>query len=112
MEKVERYRRIIRRLATEYQDFYRRETKTDVDTEILADDGNGQYMVMRIGWRGETRVKRPLFYLRLRNDKIWIEEDWTKEGIAIELMAAGVCREDIALAFREPSVRSETELAA
>src|SRR5882672_3317636 len=99
MEKTERYREIIHRLLTDYQEFYQRETKTDVETEIIADDAHGQYLVMRVGWRGETRVRRPLFYLRLKDGKIWVEEDWTKEGIALELVQAGVPREDIVLAF-------------
>ena len=111
MEKVDAYRDIIHRLLTEYRDFLARQTKTDVDTEILCDDANGQYMLMRVGWRGETRVHRPLFYLRLKNDKIWIEEDWTKEGIANELIPAGVPREDIVLAFHAPELRKETEFA-
>ena len=50
---------------------------------------------MRIGWRAETRVHRPLFYLRLKDGKIHVEEDWTKEGIANELMRAGVPASDI-----------------
>ena len=68
--------------------------------------------MMRVGWRGETRVRRPLFYLRLKNNKIWIEEDWTKEGIAHELVLAGVPHADIVLAFQPPAMRSETEFAA
>ncbi len=112
MEKIERFREIIHRLLTEYWEFYQRNTQTDVDTEIVADDTHDQYMVMRVGWRGETRVRRPLFYLRLKDGKIWIEEDWTKDGIASELMAAGVCRDEIVLAFHAPNFQQETELAA
>jgi len=107
METIERYRTIIHRLLSEYQEFYRRGTQTEVDTEIVADDTHGQYMVMRVGWRGETRVRRPLFYLRLKENKIWIEGDWTKDGIASELMAEGVCREDIVLAFHAPNLQRE-----
>src|SRR5438046_1021115 len=82
LERLAKYRNVIHRLLSEYHDLFAQQTKTDVDTEMICDDSHGQYMVMRVGWRGETRVRRPLFYLRLKNDKIWIEEDWTKEGIA------------------------------
>lgn len=108
MENVARYREIIHRLLEEYRAFLTELTKTDVDTEILCDDRNGQYMVMRIGWRSETRVHRPLFYLRLKDGKIQVEEDWTKEGIANELMQAGVPASDIVLAFNPPDLRTET----
>src|SRR5262245_44250541 len=110
MEKVVVYRDIIHRLLREYRDFLVRQTKTPVETEIICDDANGQYMVMRIGWRGETRVRRALFYLRLKDGKIWIEEDWTKESIAEELIRAGVPCEDIVLAFHAPNLRLKTEL--
>ena len=108
MENVTRYREIIHRLLEEYRAFLTELTKTAVDTEILCDDHNGQYMLMRIGWRAETRVHRPLFYLRLKAGKIYVEEDWTKEGIANELMQAGVPASDIVLAFNPPELRSET----
>lgn len=111
MEKVEQYRGIIHRLLAEYRDFLAQQTRTDVDTDIVCDDANGQYMVMRVGWRGETRVRRPIFYLRLKRGKIWIEEDWTKDGIAHELVLAGVRHEDIVLAFSPPFVRHLTEFA-
>ena len=107
MEKIDRYREIVHGLLEEYREFLTDLTRTDVDTEILSDDLNGQYLLMRIGWRGETRVRRPLFYLRLKEGKIYIEEDWTKEGIANELIRSGVAQSDIVLAFNSPSVRSE-----
>ncbi len=111
MDKIETYRGIIHRLLTEYRDFLASQTKTDVETEIVRDDEGGQYLLMRIGWRGETRVRRPLFYLRLKNNKIWIEEDGTQEGIANELRRAGVPDQDIVLAFTPPLLRHLTEFA-
>lgn len=108
MEKIKKYREIIHQLLAEYRAFLTELTKTDVDTEILCDDKNDQYMLMRIGWRSETRVHRPLLYLRLKDGKIRVEEDWTKEGIANELMKAGVPASDIVLAFNPPSLRNET----
>ena len=108
MDSLERYREIIHQLLEEYRVFLTELTKTNVDTEILCDDNNGQYMVMRIGWRDETRVHRPLFYLRIKNGKIHVEEDWTKEGIANELIQAGVAVSDIVLAFNPPALRYET----
>ena len=111
METVEKYREIIHRLLQEYHDFLAEHTKTDVETEIVSDDVHGQYAVMRVGWRGERRVRKPTFYLRLKNGKIWIEEDWTKDGIAQDLIDAGVPRSAIVLAFQPPFLRVDTEFA-
>lgn len=82
-----------------------------VETAIIRDDENGQYQLMRVGWRGETRLRRPVFYVRLKEDKIWIEEDWTQESIANELLPAGIPNEDIVLAFNPPEVRHLTDFA-
>jgi hypothetical protein len=40
---------------------------------------------------------------------IYIEEDWTEEGIATELLREGVPKEDIVLAFYDPETRKLTE---
>jgi len=51
----------------------------------------------------------------LRSDsrrKFWIEEDWTEDGIAADLVRAGVPKEDIVLAFHEPGRRQYTDFAA
>ncbi len=112
MESMNQYRDIIHRLLADYHSFLTEMTKTDVDTEVLCDDLSGQYMIMRIGWRAGTRVHRPLFYLRLKCGKIYVEEDWTKEGIANELIQAGISASNIVLAFNPPELRTETPLFA
>jgi hypothetical protein len=50
-------------------------------------------------------------YVRLRDGKFWVEEDWTEEGIATALLTAGVPKEDIVLAFHEPKMRQYTDFA-
>jgi XisI protein len=96
----------------EYRQLFAGQPAHGVDTAVICDDLHGEYLLMRVGWRGETRVRRPTFYLRLRNGKIWIEEDWTQDGVATELVAAGVPHEDIVLAFKPPELRPLTEFAA
>ncbi|WP_333146915.1 element excision factor XisI family protein [Microcoleus sp. B13-B6] len=51
-------------------------------------------------------------YVRIRDRKFWIEEDWTEDGIATDLVRAGVPKEDIVLAFHEPGMRQYTDFAA
>jgi XisI protein len=111
MDRIERYREVIHRLLEEYRQLYASQPSSGVETVVICDDAHGEYLLMRVGWRGETRVRRPAFYLRLKNNKIWIEEDWTQEGVATELVAAGVPREDIVLAFNPPELRHLTEFA-
>jgi len=112
MDRIEQHREIIHRLLEEYRQLYAGRPESAVDTAVICDDAHGEYLLMRVGWRGETRVRRPLFYLRLRAGKIWIEEDWTQEGVATELVAMGVPHEEIVLAFQPPELRELTEFAA
>lgn len=111
MDRINQYRQVIHALLEDYRSWYEDATDTGVDLQIVSDDEHGQYMVTSVGWRGETRVSRPLFYLRLKNGKIWIEEDWTKHSIAGELVHFGVPHSDIVLAFNPPEVRHLTEFA-
>jgi hypothetical protein len=99
-------------LLNEYRQLYAGQPENGVETPIISDDAHGEYLLMRVGWRGETRVRRPVFYLRLKGEKIWIEEDWTQDGIATELVAAGVPHDAIVLAFQPPELRELTEFAA
>jgi hypothetical protein len=107
MDRVTQYRDVIYRLLEEYRNWYAESPESGVDTEIIADDVRGHFLLMRVGWHGETRIRRAVFYLRLKDDKIWIEEDWTKEGISSELVAAGVPQSSIVLAFNPPFLRPE-----
>lgn len=50
-------------------------------------------------------------HVRLRNGKIWIEEDGTEDGFASHLLEAGVPKSDIVLAFHAPWERQYTEFA-
>ena len=69
------------------------------------------YLLFRAGWLGKERIHTPLLYVRLYDGKFWIEEDYTEDGLATELLAAGVAHQDIMLAFRHPTLRPYTEFA-
>jgi hypothetical protein len=43
--------------------------------------------------------------------KIWVEQDWTEPGIAVELLKSGVSKDEIVLGFRNPKKRPLTEFA-
>jgi hypothetical protein len=111
VESLTNYRGIIARVLEEYRELYAPTELEGVDLTVIQDDAHGEYMLMRVGWRGEKRVDKPVFYLRLKNDKIYIEEDWTEEGVVMDLTRAGVPHHDIVLAFNPPFVRHLTEYA-
>lgn len=92
-------------------EWYAHSPQAGIETEIVADDRNGNYMLLDIGWTDEERVKRQFVYVRLKDGKFWIEEDWTEEGIVSYLQQASVPNEDIVLAFNPPDLRQYTEFA-
>jgi hypothetical protein len=112
MDKLTKYRELIKRILTEYQEITNRRPTPGVERLLLMDDERGQYMWLNLGWSGDERVNNVTVYVRIRDGKFWIEEDWTEDGIATELLEAGVPKEDIVLAFHEPELRPYTEFAA
>ena len=84
-----------------------------VETVVLTDGEHDQYGLFRFGWQPGTgkRVSNTLFLARIKDGKVWIEEDNTDLTLADELLRAGIPREDIVLAFHPPEMRHLTEFA-
>ncbi|HBY77183.1 MAG TPA: XisI protein, partial [Cyanobacteria bacterium UBA11148] len=52
-----------------------------------------------------------LLHIDIIDGKLWIQHDGTEEGIADELVAAGVTKDSIVLGFKSVERRKLTELA-
>ncbi|MEH2424919.1 MAG: XisI protein [Nostoc sp.] len=111
MDKLTPYQNLIKQILTEYQRISSQVTVVDVDEVLMFDDQRSQYLWLNIGWKKGKRVKAISVYIRIKNEKIYIEEDLTEEGMATELMGLGVPASDIVLAFQPPEVRKYTEFA-
>lgn len=111
MEKLGFYQNTIKKILTEYESISSQVPQPGIDELLMFDDQRGQYMWFNIGWQGGERIKAISVYMRIKNGKIYIEEDWTEEGMANELLREGVPKEDIVLAFHAPETRKLTEFA-
>ena len=111
MEKLDRYRDLIEKILTEYYSWASNAPSDGVEECCAFDRVRDHYFWFHIGWDGKRRVQSIMVYLRIRDGKIWIEEDWTKQGVANDFLAAGVPHEDIVLGFHHPSKRHLTEFA-
>ncbi|MDY6782316.1 MAG: XisI protein [Cyanobacteriota bacterium] len=111
MEKLNRYRKLIKKTLTEYHEWVSNTPQDGIEECIAFDEIRDHYFWFHTGWNGKERVEGIAVYLRIRNGKIWVEEDWTKQGIVNDLLSAGVPREDIVLGFQHPSKRPLTEFA-
>ncbi|NET58007.1 MAG: XisI protein [Symploca sp. SIO2E6] len=110
MDKLNHYRNLIQKVLEEYHKLSL--GNPDIESVLLLDPIREQYLLLKMGWYQDNRIKRNFIHLRLKDQKIWIEEDCTEDGIATDLLQAGVPREDIVLAFHPPRLRQFTEFAA
>jgi hypothetical protein len=112
MDKLTQYRTLLIQLLNQHADLMNSATRCDWEAHTIFDEVHDRYMIFRAGWRDKERIHIPTLYVRLYQGKFWIEEDWTEDGIATELLAVGVPHQDIVLAFRHPEMRPFTEFAA
>jgi XisI protein len=112
MDKLEHYRHLIKKIITEYEGFALKTPNPEgVDSILAFDDRKDQYLWLQTGWHDNNKIRGITVYVRIKNEKIWIEEDWTEEGIATDLLREGVPQSDIVLAFYSPEKRQFTEFA-
>jgi hypothetical protein len=109
MDKIEKYQSLIKEILAENGRF--RPSHGKIEPVLIFDDEHQSYQLMYIGWDGHRRVHTSIIHLRLQNSKIWIEYNGTEEGVATALLAAGIPKEDIVLAFHSPEKRKYTEFA-
>ena len=83
----------------------------EIEVATIFDDERGHYQLLLFGWNQDERVHVVILHLRLHDGKIWIEQDGTADGVAADLLAAGIPREEIVLAFHSPWKRQFTEFA-
>lgn len=112
MDKRAHYRDLIKQILTDYAELLAKQPEPGIETLLSFDEVRDQYLWLQTGWSKKHRVYGITLHVRLQNGKIWIEQDWTEDGIATDLLNAGVPREDIVLGFCEPELRAETEFAA
>jgi hypothetical protein len=107
MDKVSRYREIVRRELQEFAD-WTRQPGEQVKYEVVFDPTLDHFQLVYSGWEGRRRVHGSLFHLDIIDGKVWVQYDGTDRPIARELVRAGIPREDIVLAEQPPEVRAES----
>lgn len=111
MDKLGEYRSIVKKVLKDYVSWIEQATLQNQETIYVFDEAQDYYLLLNVTWAQYRCVRSAQAFVRLRDGKIWIEEDWTEEGIATPLLAAGVPSEDIVLGFQPPEMRQFTEFA-
>ena len=83
----------------------------EIQTAVVVDRAADHYLVLAIGWDGARRMHGSVVHIDIIDGKVWIQRDGTEQGVAEELVAAGIPRDRIVLGFRPPDLRQFTEYA-
>jgi hypothetical protein len=111
MDKLDQYREILQRILKNYDEMANRSSLKKYETCLIFDVDHDHYLWKSLAWVQGTRINNTHVYVRIINHKIYIEEDFTEEGIAADLLRAGIPKEDIVLAFHDPETRRLTDFA-
>jgi len=108
MEKLD-YRELVKKIIQAHAS-EQSESGTN-QAHIVFDEERDRYLLLYVGWRDEERVHGCPIHIDIQDGKIWIQRDFTEEGLANQLVELGVPKTDIILGFRSPYVRQFTEFA-
>lgn len=109
MDRLERYREIVRSLIGEYAGY--KPHNGTIEPEAIVDPVKDHYEVIHSGWDGQVRVHGSVIHLDIKDGKIWVQHDATNRPIAEELVAAGIPKQDIVLGFHPAHLRQYTGYA-
>ena len=109
MDRVDRYRGIVRQVIEEYTRF--KPANGQIETEAVMDPEKDHYEVLHVGWDGVRRIHGVVVHIDIIGGKVWVQYDGTTRPVAEELVAAGIPRDDIVLGFHPAEVRQHTGFA-
>ena len=109
MARIDEYRNHIEELLNEYASY--KTPYGDIENETIFDRERDHYQLVSVGWDKNERVVGTSFHLDIKDGKIWIQQDNTDARIAEELVARGVPKEHIVLAFQAPYKRKYSGFA-
>jgi XisI protein len=104
MDKLTQYKQIVGQLVA----FVATLVPSDeqVETQVIADDKNGHYLLFSVGWNQYIREHAPFVHIDVQKEgKVWIQHDGTDLNLALMLTEKGVSKDDIILAFHHPARR-------
>ncbi|MBD2159429.1 XisI protein [Limnothrix sp. FACHB-1083] len=105
------YLNILEATVQDYHDWANRAASDTDENCLIIDRDRGYCLWLYIGWKNRKRIEKTMIFARLKNGKIWIETDETTDGIATDLMRAGIPNTDIVLGFLAPEERPLSEFA-
>jgi XisI protein len=110
MSKFQKYSEIIKNLIEEYA--LPGLGSSDIEKQVLIDTTHHHYQLVHIGWDSSKFIHSVSLHFDIKPDgKIWLQQNWTEDDIALELERRGVQKSDIVIGFHPPRLRKYTAYA-
>ncbi|MEW6499745.1 MAG: element excision factor XisI family protein, partial [Cyanobacteriota bacterium] len=74
MDKLDHYRRCIQTLLEQHS---QSKTQEEVENELFFDTVRDHYQLMRVGWKGLSRVYHTVLHFDIKDGKIWLQQNTT-----------------------------------
>jgi hypothetical protein len=92
------YRSVVEQVLRDYAEFLGNDEMVQV--EQIFDRERDRYLLVETGWDDGDRVYGTLLHIDIIDNKLWIQQDQTEEGVADELIDAGIDKDSIVLGFQ------------
>jgi XisI protein len=109
MTTKDSYRKIICGILKSYLDITY--ANVNLKNRQIFDRETDRYIILSEGWQKQHHLHSCLIHVEIINNKVWIQLDNTEDGIAEELISAGIPKADIVLGFHESEIRQYTGFA-
>lgn len=110
MDKLDHYRKIIEEELNYYATIPYSNIP-ELDRVVIIDREKDHFLLMDLGWVGKKQYHDCMLQLEIKNDKIWIHQDWTDIDMVELLMRHNIPRSEIVLGFISPFERQFSEFA-
>lgn len=97
------------KVLEDYIDFLKNDP--DSQLQLIIDEKNDRYLLIEMGWQEQRRIYGVLIHMDIVDGKIWIQQDGTEDGVASELVALLIPKQQIVLGFKSENRRRITEFA-
>jgi hypothetical protein len=111
MDKVKKYKKIVRALVEEIVALSPAE-EDGVENQLITDDEHGHYLYFGVGWEnnGQNWFYATFVHVDVKpNGQVWLQHDGTDLKVGETLVKRGVLGQDMIIGFQPPFARPRME---
>jgi XisI protein len=98
MEKIEKYQKILTDFLEEYGKINYANAPL-LEQQVIIDTKRNHFELVSVGWQKGKFIHDTVFHFDIKENKIWIIQNWTDIKVSKELINRGVEASDIVIGF-------------